>query len=190
MPAMTIASIGYGAGTRRTQEPNILRLYVGETANRELRSAEREQTRVVVLETNIDDMNPELYGYVMERLFAAGALDVFLTPIQMKKNRPATLLSAIAQPDKTAALAEIILTETTSLGVRFQEINRICLEREVRHVRTGFGVISVKVGRLAGRVVTVAPEYEACKRAAMKHHVPLKTIYDAAARQIPMTRSQ
>ena len=190
MPAMTIASIGYGAGTRRTQEPNILRLYVGETANRELRSADRELTKVAVLETNIDDMNPELYGYVMERLFAAGALDVFLTPIQMKKNRPATLLSVIAQPDKTAALAEIILTETTSLGVRFQEMNRICLEREVRHVRTGFGVIFVKVGRLAGRVVTVAPEYEACKRAAKKHHVPLKTIYDAAARQIPMTKSQ
>jgi len=182
MPAMTIAGIGYGAGTRRTQEPNILRLYVGETATHELLTATRELTKVIVLETNIDDMNPELYGYVMERLFAAGALDVFLTPIQMKKNRPATLLSVIAQPDKTDVLAEIVLTETTSLGVRFQETSRICLDREVKQVRTRFGLISVKVGRLAGRVVTVAPEYEACRRAAKKHRVPLKMVYEAASR--------
>jgi uncharacterized protein (TIGR00299 family) protein len=180
MPAMSIRSIGYGAGTRRTQEPNILRMYLGETATSEPRRASREASRVVVLETNIDDMNPELYGYVMERLFEAGALDVFLTPIQMKKNRPATLLSVIAQPDKTALLAEIVLAETTSLGVRFQEMNRVCLDREVRPVRTRFGPISVKIGRLAGKVVTVAPEYEACKAAARKHRVPLKTIYDAA----------
>jgi uncharacterized protein (TIGR00299 family) protein len=190
MPAMSIASIGYGAGTRRTQEPNILRMYVGETADCGVLAAECEAPRVVVLETNIDDMNPELYGYVMERLFEAGALDVFLTPIQMKKNRPATLLSVIAQPDKTATLAGIILAETTSLGVRFQEVNRVCLDREVKQVRTRFGGISVKIGRLAGRVVTVAPEYEACQRAAKKYQVQLKMVYDEARRKVPMTKSQ
>jgi hypothetical protein len=202
MPAMTIASVGYGAGTRRTQEPNILRLYVGNSGlshfplrkrgavPRVSTSANCEAPKVVVLETNIDDMNPELYGYVMERLFEGGALDVFLTPIQMKKNRPGTLLSAIAQPDKTATLAKIILTETTSLGVRFQEMNRVCLDREVKQVRTRFGLISVKVGRLAGRVVTVAPEFEACRRAARRYRVPLKTVYTVAARQIPISKSQ
>lgn len=213
MPAMTIASIGNGAGTRRTQEPNILRMYAGETADGGSRriaalaeAAESQKAhsassasflrpfcdspRVVVLETNIDDMNPELYGYVMERLFEAGALDVFLTPIQMKKNRPGTLLSVIAQPDKTAVLAETILVETTSLGVRVSEMNRICLDREVRTVRTRFGTIPVKLGKLRGRVVTVAPEYEACRRAALKYHVPLKQVYDAARREIPMTKSQ
>jgi len=185
MPAMSILSIGYGAGSRRTQEPNILRMYVGETADREARDASCEAPRVVKLETNIDDMNPELYGYVMERLFEAGALDVFLTPIQMKKNRPGTLLSVIAQPDKTAVLAEIILVETTSLGVRISEMNRVCLDREVRPVRTRFGRIPVKLGRLHGRVVTVAPEYEACRAAARKHKVPLKVVYENALRAAP-----
>jgi hypothetical protein len=185
MPAMSITSIGYGAGTRRTAEPNILRMYVGETGDDGLRTANCDVPKVVVLETNIDDMNPELYGYVVERLFAAGALDVYLTPIQMKKNRPATLLSVIAQPDKTATLSEIILTETTSLGVRLHETNRICLDREIQHVRTRFGLIPVKVGRLHGRVVTIAPEYESCKRAALKHKVALKQVYGDALRVTP-----
>jgi uncharacterized protein (DUF111 family) len=143
-----------------------------------------------VLETNIDDMNPELYGYVMERLFEAGALDVFLTPIQMKKNRPGTLLSVIAQPDRAAMLTEIVLVETTSLGVRVSETGRVCLDREVIAVRTRFGRIPVKLGKLRGRVVTVAPEYEACRRAALKHDVPLKQVYDVAQREIPMAKSQ
>jgi hypothetical protein len=190
MPAISISAIGYGAGTRRTAEPNILRMYIGEASDDGLRTANCDIPRVVVLETNIDDMNPELYGYVMERLFAAGALDVYLTPIQMKKNRPATLLSVIAQTDKTATLAEIILSETTSLGVRFHEMNRTCLDREISQVRTRFGLISVKVGMLRGRVVTVAPEYESCRRAAVKHKVALKQVYEAAERQIPMTKSQ
>jgi uncharacterized protein (TIGR00299 family) protein len=190
MPAMSIASTGSGAGTRRTQEPNILRLYVGQTADGVARAAKCDAPGVVVLETNIDDMNPELYGYVMERLFEAGALDVFLTPIQMKKNRPGTLLSVIAQPDRAAMLTEIVLVETTSLGVRVSETGRVCLDREVIAVRTRFGRIPVKLGKLRGRVVTVAPEYEACRRAALKHDVPLKQVYDVAQREIPMAKSQ
>jgi uncharacterized protein (TIGR00299 family) protein len=179
MPEMRIDRVGYGAGSRVTGAPNALRLFLGETVGAgECASG----VRVAVIETNIDDMNPELYGYAMERLYAAGALDVFLSPIQMKKNRPATLLSVIAPPDSVSALAEIVLTETTSLGVRYSEMNRICLDREVRPVRTRFGVIPVKLGKLRGKTVTVAPEYEACRAAARRHRVPLKTVYEHALR--------
>ena len=121
---------------------------------------------VAVVETNIDDLNPQFYETAMERLFAAGALDVFLTPIQMKKNRPGTLLTAICDPARSEAIAAVILAETSTLGVRISRRERICLERRWEEVVTEFGVVRIKIGERAGRVITASPEYEDCKKAA------------------------
>jgi uncharacterized protein (TIGR00299 family) protein len=174
IPAMTLRASGYGAGRKEWPIPNVLRVLVGDAAS----SAHPTET-LTVLETNVDDLNPETYDYVMTRLFAAGALDVYLTPIQMKKNRPATLLSVLCRPTAVEELAEILFTETTTLGIRRQEIERICLPREVRAVDTPFGPIGVKVAKWGGRE-KAAPEYEDCRRAAEAHNVPLREVYLAA----------
>ena len=175
MPALCISRIGYGAGSRPTLRPNVLRLFIGTPP-----ASGRTTPIVQVLEANIDDMNPELFGHVMELLFRAGALDVYFTPVYMKKNRPGTLLSVVSPPDRTGVLTSIILTETSTLGVRFQPMNRVCLERESVTVKTRYGPIQVKVGRFAGQTVTVAPEYESCRRAARRTRVPLKLVYRTA----------
>jgi uncharacterized protein (TIGR00299 family) protein len=176
MPPMTVSAVGYGAGTRELDSPNVLRLFIGEGA------AQVGRDRVAVLETNIDDMNPEIFDHVMERLLSAGALDVFLTPIAMKKNRPATLLTVLAEPAGREALLEIIFRETTTLGVRCAEMERRCLARESIEVETPWGAVGVKLGRLGDEVVTVAPEYEDCRRVAREHHVPLRLVYEHAQR--------
>jgi uncharacterized protein (TIGR00299 family) protein len=185
MPAMRLAATGIGAGNVKSFGPNALRLFVGEDTSGD---DHPDSERVTVIETNIDDMNPEMLGYVMEKLFAAGALDVYFTPIYMKKNRPATLLSVIGPPSLRENLTGVILTETTSLGVRYLEMNRTCLERETWRVPTRFGPIQIKVGKMAGRRrgvwpygrTKVAPEYESCAAAARKHKVPLKVVYEEA----------
>ncbi len=171
-PALTIANIGVGAGKRDPAWPNLMRLIVGETA--------ADQTaEMVQLETNIDDMNPQFYGHVMEKLFAAGARDVFLTPIQMKKNRPGTLLGVIALRRDEVALAELILRETTTLGLRIQPIRRLEAAREVRQVETSYGTLSVKLKALGGKVVQSVPEYDDCVRLANDNGVSLAEVYDA-----------
>jgi uncharacterized protein (DUF111 family) len=136
---------------------------------------------VSVVETNIDDLNPQFYDTAMEKLFAAGALDVFLTPIQMKKNRPGTLLSVICEPDGTEAIANLILTETSTLGVRISRWERICLERRWEEVVTEFGKIRIKIGERDGAAITASPEYDDCKRAAAEHGVPIRQVYESAA---------
>ena len=178
-PDLTVASVGVGAGNRDLPWPNVMRLIVGETPA-------QEATQMVQLETNIDDMNPQFYGHVMEKLFAAGARDVFLTPIQMKKNRPGTLLGVIASRRDEAALADLLLRETTTLGVRVQPIARYEAAREVRAVETVYGTLTVKLKVLGGRVVQSVPEYDDCVRLANEHGVGLAEVYRAAAEALAL----
>jgi hypothetical protein len=174
MPPMTVQRVGCGAGGRELAHPNLLRLFIGEAA------AQGAEQQLVLLETNLDDMNPELFEHLMDRLFAAGALDVFWTQIVMKKSRPAALVSVLAEPAKAQELTEILFLETTTLGVRRQEVWRRCLERELVEVSTDYGTVRVKVGRLGSSVVTAAPEYEDCRKRALEHRAPLKVVYEAA----------
>jgi len=177
LPALNIEKIGYGAGTRDLEKtPNVLRAVLGEVG------ATEETDVVTVIETNIDDMNPQLFGDVMERLLAAGALDVFLTPVQMKKNRPGTLLTVLCESKAVDTLADLVLTHTTSFGVRVHEMQRRKLAREIMKVKTRFGEIDVKVGRLRGKIVTRSPEFETCKQAAARFNVSVKEVYREATR--------
>lgn len=174
LPRMTPHAVGYGAGTRDDPTPNVLRAILGASA---LDAAVVES--VVELETNIDDMNPQTYDYVMARLFDAGALDVTLTPMQMKKNRPGTWLRVFAPADRGAELRAIILNETTTLGVREHLVQRYALAREIISVETEFGAIQAKVAHRPNGVRTVTPEYNDCVRVARKQGIPLQTVLDA-----------
>ena len=174
-PDITIASVGVGAGKRDLPWPNVMRLIVGETPE----TAADGAAEMVQLETNIDDMNPQFYGHVIDRLFAAGARDVFLTPIQMKKNRPGTLLGVIACRRDEAALAELMLRETTTLGLRVQSIRRYEAGRELRQLETAFGTVTVKLKILNKKVVQSVPEYDDCVRLANEHGVSLAEVYAA-----------
>ena len=176
LPAMRVEGIGYGAGKNAFGIPNALRVLIGE----ETAPVSAAQA-VTVIETNIDDLNPQFYETALERLFAAGALDVFLTPIQMKKNRPGTLLTVICDPGLTEALAAIVLAETSTLGVRICRRERICLERRWEDIATEYGVVRIKIGERDGLVVTASPEYEDCKRAAAEHGVPVRRVHESAA---------
>ncbi|HEY3297314.1 MAG TPA: nickel insertion protein, partial [Armatimonadota bacterium] len=137
---------------------------------------------VSVVETNIDDMNPEFYDSVFTKLFGAGALDVFLSPIQMKKNRPATLLSAICPIERTDDVAAVVLSETSSFGVRISPAERRCLDRKWETAATPYGDIRVKVGSIKGQEITASPEYDDCRTAADAHKVPVRKVYEAAIR--------
>lgn len=172
-PAMRLQQVGVGAGQRDMPWPNVLRVMIGE-------GGESAPARLCLIETNIDDLSGEVFGYVMEKLFAAGALDVFFTPIQMKKNRPATMLSVIARRAQEPELAQIILRETSSFGVRVQPIERYEADRELREVDTRFGAVTVKLKRLGGHAVQAAPEYEVCARLAAQAGVGLMDVYRAA----------
>ena len=173
MPKMDIKSIGYGAGTFNSPDmPNLLRIFIGEMKN----PAKEENT--LLLETNIDDMNPQIYEYVMERLFVSGALDVYLTPIIMKKGRPATMLSVLSKKDDVKKLSDIIFRETTSIGLRVQEIGRIKAEREIKEVKTKYGNVRVKIAFDDKEILGINPEYEDCKRIAVKKGIPLKKVIE------------
>jgi uncharacterized protein (TIGR00299 family) protein len=172
-PSLTIAKVGVGAGKRNLPWPNLMRLIIGETPT-------DGTSEMVQIETNIDDMNPQFYGYIMEKLFAAGARDVFLTPIQMKKNRPATLLGIIANRRDEAALAELVLRETTTLGLRVQPIDRYEAQREFRQIQTPYGNLTVKLKILDGKVVQSVPEYDECLRLAKENNISLAEIYKSA----------
>ena len=184
IPAMRVLTSGFGAGKKQFKPdmPNLLRVILGETEEAAIGEDKTPQT-VAVLETNLDDQNPEGFDLLMERAFAAGALDVFFTPIQMKKNRPATLLTVLCPPDKADALAALLFRETGTFGIRAREQRRYTLDRSWRTVTTEFGDIRLKAGTWLGEEVTVAPEYEDCKRAALAHDVPLRRVYEAAQRQ-------
>ena len=178
-PAMKIAATGYGAGTRDFHgHSNVLRLTVGEAAS-ESRAAEE---KVTVLEANLDDLNPQLFGYVLERALAAGALDVFATSVQMKKNRPGMLLTVLAKPKDASRLAHLIFAETTTLGVRMREERREVLQRRSVSVKTPWGAVRLKVASLNGSVANFAPEYEDCRRIAARKRLPLKSVMQEAVR--------
>jgi uncharacterized protein (TIGR00299 family) protein len=175
MPAMTIGQIGYGAGTADPGIPNLLRVAIGE-ARDDIGGYEVEQT--VLIETNIDDMNPQLYDHLMGRLLNEGALDVFLTAVQMKKNRPGTLLSVICKSDAVGSLADILMQETTTIGLRWRVENRIMAAREIRRIDTVHGPVAVKLARNNGRIINLTPEYDDCKRLAIEKQLPLKKVLD------------
>lgn len=183
MPPMTIRSVGWGAGTKEMAHPNVLRIFVGESA------AQPRAQSLVAIETNLDDMNPEFFEYLMDRLFTAGALDVFYTPIVMKKSRPATLISVLAEANQASALQEVIFRETTTLGVRSYDVSRLCLERDWREVQTEYGPVRMKVGLSDGEIVTAAPEYEDCRRLARESGTPVKTVYQAAQSAFEKSKS-
>jgi len=179
LPPMTTSAIGYGAGSWELKEQaNVLRLFVGESAAQRVRAG--EQT-VTVLETNLDDMNPQIYGYLAEQAFAAGALDVYSTAVQMKKNRPGVLLTLLCEPAAADALVELLFRETTTLGVRTYEARRRVLARETVEVDTALGRVRMKLARMNGSVLNAAPEYEDCRRIAAERGVPLKQVLAEAA---------
>ena len=180
-PPMKIAASGYGAGTRDfPAHPNVLRLTVGEAVEKEA-AAPRES--IVVLEANVDDLNPQVFGYVMERLLAEGALDAFGTPVQMKKNRPGMLLTVLAKPEDAEKLTKLVFRETTTLGVRMREERRAALTRRWESVETEWGPVRMKVANLNGTVANCSPEYEDCRKIAEERGVPLKTVMQEAARR-------
>jgi uncharacterized protein (TIGR00299 family) protein len=178
LPQMRIERTGYGAGTREYAGfPNALRLMLGET---EQSAAASTDERLLVIETNIDDMSPQLFGYVMERALAGGALDCYLTPVQMKKNRPGVLLSILCRPQERERLTALLFAETTTIGIRSYEVQRRALERELVRAETAFGPIDVKVARMNGQVLNLMPEYEQCREAALRAGVALRVVEDAA----------
>jgi uncharacterized protein (DUF111 family) len=182
MPMMVLDGVGYGAGSHRLDFPNVLRLLVGEEHSGAARREAPDGTDELVLETNIDDLNPELYGYVLERLFQAGAQDAWLTPIVMKKGRPGVTLSVLCSPDRAEPIREIVFAETGTLGVRTRPVEKEALERDSVKVETPFGAVGVKVGRRHGRVVSISPEFEDCARIAREAAVPAKDVFAEALR--------
>ncbi len=173
LPSMTVERTGYGLGKRDLPIPNLIRVVIGEKAG------EREEDTVQLVETNIDDMNPQFYEHIMESLFAGGARDVFLTPIIMKKNRPGVILSVLASPEHVHTLIDIFFRETTTLGVRISEVRkRMILKREIVSVDTPWGAVRVKIRTVSGMGRTAAPEYDDCKRLAQEKNIPLHRIYE------------
>jgi uncharacterized protein (TIGR00299 family) protein len=207
MPQMTIDKIGYGAGSRDLEEqPNLLRVIIGEKKKDSplsplpqppcpplvrgigaepvpiIREGCYDEDKIIVLETNIDDMSSEIYGYLMEKLFPLGALDVFFTPIFMKKNRPATMLNVLVERQNLKNIIDFIIAETTTFGVRFYEVERQKLQREFMTVKTQYGDIRVKMGKVGDKVIKVVPEYEDCKKLAEANDVPVRKVYESALR--------
>jgi pyridinium-3,5-bisthiocarboxylic acid mononucleotide nickel chelatase len=176
IPRIKTDRTGYGAGTREYENfPNVLRVLIGET---EVDYGASE--RLCMIETNLDDASPQIVGHVMDRVFEAGALDCYLTPVQMKKNRPGVLLSVLCGPDEKEGMMKLLFTETTTLGIRSYEVERRALRRSAVPVETQYGQIDVKVAHLNGRVVNEMPEFEQCREAAIRANVPLKVVEEAA----------
>lgn len=186
LPKMELQRTGYGAGTRQYEKfPNVLRVLIGET---EAQTADEE--RLWMIETNVDDMSPQVFGHVMDRAFEMGALDCYFTPIQMKKSRPGVLLSVLCRPGDKESLTDMLFAETTTLGVRSYEVQRRALEREIVRVETQYGPIDVKVARLNGDVVNGMPEYEQCRAAAIKSGVSLRVVESAARLAFELQKSE
>ncbi len=177
LPPMRVTAIGYGAGDRDPAGmPNVLRVFVGQAED----GIARE--RVAILECEIDDMNPQIFGVVMDQLYAAGALDVLYTPVQMKKNRPGTLVTVVAPPERRDPLSAVLFRETTTLGVRYQEVERECLDREVVEIATPIGPVRFKVARRRGAVVNAAPEFDDCARLAAERGLSVKEVQAIATK--------
>ena len=183
MPPIRIEHVGYGAGTAQLDFPNVLRVLIGE----EDREAATPATVMpvgteLVFETNVDDLSPELYGYVLERLFDAGAQDAWLTPIVMKKGRPAVTISVLASSQRQEAIRQVLFRETGTLGIRMSSVDKRMLEREWIEVTTRHGIVRVKIGLMAGKAVTVAPEFEDCAQIARDAGIPARDVFEEATR--------
>ncbi|MGE5246393.1 MAG: nickel pincer cofactor biosynthesis protein LarC [Betaproteobacteria bacterium] len=177
VPSMSVERVGYGAGAGDFRPtPNVLRVLVGREADAE------QGDRVVVVECEIDDMNPQIFGVAMDRLYAAGALEVFFVPVQMKKNRPGTLLTVIAPPERRSAIADVLFGETTTIGLRYHETARECLRREIVAVETSLGPVRFKIAWRGGRIVNAVPEFEDCAKLAAAHKVSVKEVQAIAMR--------
>jgi pyridinium-3,5-bisthiocarboxylic acid mononucleotide nickel chelatase len=183
IPEMTLTAIGYGAGSMDLPEKaNVMRLLIGE---RESVAAGKDfhgsaDAPVTVIETNLDDMSPQIYGYFVERALAAGALDVFSTAVSMKKNRPGLLVTILCEPRNQARLTDLLFSETTTIGVRMHEARRRTLAREFLNVETEFGEVRMKISRMNGSVLNATPEYDDCQRIAASKNIPLKEVLSAA----------
>ncbi|MDP3804541.1 MAG: nickel pincer cofactor biosynthesis protein LarC [Candidatus Omnitrophota bacterium] len=179
VPRMEIKRIGYGAGSRELSErPNMLRVFVGEARQSFM------EDRISVIETNIDDMNPQNFEYLFEKLFKGGALDAYTTSIQMKKSRPAYLLTVLAKPEDLNDLSSVVFSETTTTGVRLYEADRFVLERRFTKVKTKYGEVKVKISHGPGGIFTSSPEYDECAKIARNKNVPLKAVYEEAKRLV------
>jgi len=177
VPAMRVDHVGYGAGDNDfPSTPNVLRVLIGKEA------AAAGATRVVVIECEIDDMNPQIFGVVMDRLYAAGALEVFYVPVQMKKNRPGTLLTVVAAPALRPAMAAVIFKETTTIGLRYSEVERECLVREHASVDTPVGAVRMKLAWREGKLVNAVPEFDDCAAIAVAHNLPVKEVQALAVK--------
>ena len=179
-PAMSVSAIGYGAGTTDLEgQPNVVRIMIGEVAQKVIAGFDEE---ISVIEANLDDMNPQIYGYFLEKALATGALDVYTTPVQMKKNRPGTLLTVLCKPSDSNTLISLIFAETTTFGVRTYQAQRRILPRESVKVHTQFGDVRIKLSRVNGRILHVAPEYDDCRKLAVEKNVPLQRVINDALR--------
>jgi uncharacterized protein (TIGR00299 family) protein len=179
-PPMSVSAIGYGAGTADVEgQPNVVRIMIGEAAEKVVTGFDEE---ISVIEANLDDMNPQIYGYFLEKALAAGALDVYTTPVQMKKNRPGTLLTVLAKPADTNTLMSLIFAETTTFGARSYQAQRRTLPRESVNVHTQFGDVRIKLSRVNGRILHAAPEYDDCRKLAVEKDVPLQRVISDALR--------
>jgi len=174
MPAMTVEAVGYGAGNMDLETPNVLRVFLGQSTD----SGGRET--IMQVETTVDDMQPQLWEAVMERLFEAGALDVYLTPVMMKKSRPGTVLTALCTPDKVTELSRVLFEESSTIGVRWTAYQRERLAREMVSLTTAYGAITFKVSRLEGRVITATPEFDEVRRIARAKGLPVREVLDLA----------
>ncbi len=177
-PPMSVSAIGYGAGAADLEgQPNVLRMMIGEATDKTVLGYDEE---ITVIEANLDDMNPQIYGYFQEKALASGALDVFTTPVQMKKNRPGTLLTVLCHPADAQTLMTLIFAETTTFGVRTHAAQRRVLPREFVKVSTSYGEVRIKLSRVNGRILHVAPEYDDCRKLAEEKNVPLQRVINEA----------
>lgn len=184
LPEMVIQKTGYGAGTRDLEEiPNLLRIVLGTVEN-------QKADEIVVVETSVDDMNPEIFGFLMERLFEDGALDVYWIPVFMKKNRPGTLVQVVCAKSRRDAIIDRLLLETTSIGIRYYDVRRRILERDQVEIETTFGMIAVKRIKYPDGNVRIVPEYEVCKKIAYENNIPIKTVYETITREAAAKRSK
>ncbi len=187
LPAMTVEKIGYGAGTSEPAIPNLLRVIIGEAPyekDETEKTSGYETDQVAVIETSIDDMNPQIYDHLMQRLLGMGVMDTFLTPLQMKKNRPGTLLTVICRPDRLGGVSDFIMRETTTIGLRWRVDNRIKAHRTIQEVQTRYGPVRFKTGRVGDEIVNAFPEYEDCRHLSLEKNIPLKDVMEEARRCI------
>jgi uncharacterized protein (TIGR00299 family) protein len=179
-PPMTVSAIGYGAGTADLEgQPNVVRLMIGDSADKVSSASDEE---ISIIEANLDDMNPQIYGYVLEKALSAGALDVYTTALQMKKSRPGTLLTILCRPEDTDKMMSLIFAETTTFGVRTHRAQRRALPREWVNVSTSYGSVRIKLSRSNGHILHVTPEYDDCRKLAVEKQVPLQQVISEALR--------